>query len=91
MTLDEAMVLAREIDAHPEAILIAIGRFKSVDELTSGSPWGCSIRFAEANCICWTRETWTKVAGTVPVPSAPTPAEEPPRPDHKHRQQLSLF
>ena len=92
MSLAAVTVLAAEINADDRFIVIAIGRFKLVEELTrqcaDRMPWGVSVLprdKPERRVTLWSPEQWTEyrdlvleeLAAAPQAPAAAQPAASP--------------
>lgn len=92
MTLTEACNLAAIIAASESVQLIAIGRFLPHDQITSLSPWGCSVRTPGGQTqTVWSGDQWWSLIAPGTAPTSTVEARAPPRPDAHHRRQPSLF
>lgn len=95
MDREAAFALGREIDHAPRFTLIAVGRFKPVEEIGAATPWGVSVLADDSptgkSVVIWNSEQWHGLASLQESPpDPPAPAE---RRDSRHRnnQQLTFF
>ena len=87
MTFEQAVDLAREVEqTKPRFVVVAIGRFVAVDQLQSATKWGVSVLPIDSPTgkpvVIWEADGWIKIGGRTITQ---------PRPDAKHRQQMTLF
>ena len=69
MTYDEAVELAKAIEGNSQFVVIAIGRFVMVDELSTVTkqtlPWGVSVAWLSDHkdrVVCFKESDWTAFA-----------------------------
>lgn len=98
MDREAAFALGREIDNAPRFTLIAVGRFKPVEEIGAATPWGVSVLADDSptgkSVVIWNNEQWHGLAAlqeSPPDPAASAGSAERRDSRHRNNQQLTFF